>query len=53
MKFGVEEKLLWPAFLIGVLALFFDRTYCAGARHKKFAATTAALETEANTYAKA
>jgi VWFA-related protein len=22
MKFGVEEKLLWPAFLIGVLALF-------------------------------
>src|SRR6185369_10536800 len=22
MKFGVEEKILWPAFLIGVLALF-------------------------------
>jgi len=22
MKFGVDEKLLWPAFLIGVLALF-------------------------------
>jgi Ca-activated chloride channel family protein len=22
MKFGVEEKLLWPAFLMGVLALF-------------------------------
>ena len=24
MKFGVEEKLLWPAFLIGVLALFLS-----------------------------
>jgi hypothetical protein len=22
MKFGVEEKILWPAFLIGMLALF-------------------------------
>ena len=24
MKFGVEEKILWPAFLIGVLALFLS-----------------------------
>jgi Ca-activated chloride channel homolog len=24
MKFGVEEKLLWPAFLIGVLAFFLS-----------------------------
>ena len=24
MKIGVEEKLLWPAFLIGVLALFLS-----------------------------
>ena len=24
MKFGVDEKLLWPAFLIGVLALFLS-----------------------------
>jgi Ca-activated chloride channel homolog len=24
MKFGVEEKILWPAFLIGVLALFIS-----------------------------
>ena len=24
MKFGIEEKILWPAFLIGVLALFLS-----------------------------
>ena len=35
MILGVEKKLLWPAFLMGVLAIFLSRTNCAGAKRPK------------------
>lgn len=35
MKFGVEEKILWPAFLIGVLALFLSVPTVQGQRGLK------------------
>jgi VWFA-related protein len=35
MKFGVEEKILWPAFLIGVLAIFLSVPTVHGQRGLK------------------
>jgi hypothetical protein len=35
MKLGVEEKILWPAFLIGVLAIFLSVPTVHGQRGLK------------------
>ena len=53
MILGVEKKLLWPAFLMGVLAIFLSAPTAQAQSSQRSAAAAAALESKANTHSKA